>query len=981
MYLKEIRAHGFKSFADKTIIELDTGITGVVGPNGSGKSNVVDAVRWVLGEQSVKSLRGDGNMTDVIFSGSKSRKSQNIASVSLVFDNTDNYLPLAFAEVAIKRRVYKDGSNEYFINNERCRLKDVVSLLLDSGMAKESFNIISQGKIDEILLSKPVDRRTIFEEAAGVLKYKRRKEDALRKLDRTHDNLSRVNDIINELEERVMPLKKQKEKALKYQNIYENLRNIDLSLLVHDIKNISEKYTENKKQIETLNNEILKFNSNNNKGEAKILDYKTKISKLEERVNLKQKELLEITKNVEKISARKQIVLERKKYEVEDSKLHSALITLKEEEAKLKNQIENNNLEIYNLNKDLAFEKEKLEKSEEKLQKIKNDKNDLEYDLSKLLRLNENIKSKIEALKDVIYNGSSLPYAVKAVLENVKLSGVHDVLGNLIEVDEKYATAISTSLGMTTTNIVVDNEKIAKEAINFLKEKRFGRATFLPLNIIKSSFVNSDYLSIAKKEEGFIDIASNLVKFDSKYRNIIENKLGNVLIIENIDYANKISKLLNHRVKLVTLDGELISAGGSITGGKTKTRNMINDKHDLENYIKESKNVIDKIKETENKINEVDELLRNLDDKYYLINKNYIKVKETINSKLINNKILIEDLSRKENEIKGTGHVINNSVDKEEQEIIEKFYQTENDKNKVTSELNSYLKEKKNLEDELSIYELEIKKENSLWNQKNKELSKLEIEVNRADVKLDNLLNYISENYNMTYENAALKYILEIDEEIARTKLTELKKELREIGPVNLESIEEYDKVSERYEFLIKQKEDLIGAENTLLEIIGEMDEVMIKEFEKTFKLISKNFEETFKELFKGGTAKLRLTDPDNLLETGVEIEASPPGKSLKSITLLSGGEKTFTAISLLFAILKTRPVPFCILDEVEAALDEANVEAFGNYLSNFKKDTQFILITHKKKTMEFADVLYGITMQESGVSKLVSVRLDEIDK
>ena len=981
MYLKEIRAHGFKSFADKTIIELDTGITGVVGPNGSGKSNVVDAVRWVLGEQSVKSLRGDGNMTDVIFSGSKSRKPQNVASVSLVFDNTDNYLPVAFSEVALKRRVYKDGSNEYFINNEKCRLKDIINLLLDSGMAKESFNIISQGKIDEILLNKPADRRVIFEEVAGVLKYKKRKEDALRKLDRTHDNMNRVTDIINELEERVMPLKKQKEKAIKYKDTYENLKNIDLSLLVYDIKNINRNYKENKMKIETLNNEILSLNSNNNKGEAKILKYKNEINKLNEKVNQKQKDLLEFTKEVEKISARKQIVLERKRYEVEDSKLHSALITLKEEEAKLNNQIKNNDLEIENLNKDLEFEKKKIEELENKLQKIKEEKNNLEFDLSKFLRLNENIKSKIEALKDVIYNGSSLPYAVKAVLENIKLNGIHNVIGNLIEVDEKFSLAISTSLGAATTNIVVENEMVAKDAIAFLKEKRLGRATFFPLNIIKSSFINNEYLNIVRNEKGFVDIASNLVKFDPKYKNIIENRLGNVLIIDNIDSANRISKLLNHRVKIVTLDGELLNIGGSITGGKSKTRNMINDKHDLEKYIRESDNILGQIKELENKINEIDEKLKNTDDKYYLVNKDYIKVKETINSKNVNNKILIEELSRKENEIKGTGHVLDNSVDKEEQEIIELYYQTENKKNTVTNELNGYLKEKKNIEDELSLYELEIKKENSLWNQKNKELTKLEIETNRADVKLDNLLNYISENYNMTYENAELNYVLNLEEEVAREKLMKLKKELREIGPVNLEAIDEYDKVSERYEFLIKQKEDLTGAENTLLDIIKEMDEVMIKEFESTFKLISKNFEETFKELFKGGTAKLKLTDPSNLLETGVEIEASPPGKSLKSITLLSGGEKTFTAISLLFAILKTRSVPFCILDEVEAALDEANVDAFGNYLSNFKKETQFILITHKKKTMEFSDILYGITMQESGVSKLVSVRLDEIEK
>ncbi len=981
MYLKEIRAHGFKSFADKISIELTDKITGIVGPNGSGKSNVVDAVRWVLGEQSVKSLRGEGNMTDVIFQGSKSRKVQNVASVSLIFDNSDNYLSLPFNEVSIKRRVYKDGTNEYFLNNERCRLKDITNILLDSGMAKESFNIISQGKIDEILLSKPLDRRIMFEEAAGVLKYKRRKEDALRKLDRTHDNMNRVSDIINELEERIEPLKKQREKALYYQKVSEDLKDIDLKVLVHDIKNIHDTYEENKKKIDLLNEEILSLGNINTKEEVKLEKYKNEIANIDLEINKLQKELLDITAKVEKINGQKQIILERKKYEVEDSRLHSALISLKEDSYKFQNQIDSNNLDIKTLEKDKNIVKEKIDKLENNLKQIKEDKQKQNAILTKLIKEKQINENRIEVLKENIEKNASLPYAVKSILDNIKLYGIHNVIGNLIEIEEKYVTAINTSLGAATSYIVTENENSAKEAINYLKDKNLGRATFFPLNLIKARSLNHEIIEKAKETNGFIDIASNLIKYDPKYKNIIENQLGCVLVTKDIDSANMLSKKINHSTKIVTLDGELLHIGGSITGGKSKSKNIMQDKFDLEKELVQNKKINDYISKTEDMINQLDNKLKEIDDKIYLENKEFIKLSEQIDNKLITVKLLCESLEKVNNEIKGTNNILSNNTEKEEEDIMKLYYSTVNEKDVIENKLENKIKDKTNIEEEKEDLELSIRRENSNLNSKTKELNNLEVEVTKMDVKLDNLLNYLSENYGMTYENANLKYRLDIDIKDARLKLSNLKRELKEIGPVNIDSIEEYDKVSERYEFLISQRDDLVGAENTLLDIIKEMDEVMIKDFEKTFNIIAKNFEETFKELFKGGEAKLVLTNPDDMLETGIEIEACPPGKSLKSISLLSGGEKTFTAISLLFAILKSREVPFCILDEVEAALDEANVESFGEYISKLKEKTQFILITHKKKTMEYADVLYGITMQESGVSKLVSVKLGEIEK
>jgi len=979
MYLKKIIAQGFKSFADNTIIDLEKNIAGIVGPNGSGKSNVVDAVRWVLGEQSVKSLRGDGNMTDVIFAGSKSRNPMNSASVTLIFNNSDNYLNISFDEVSIKRRLYKDGTNEFFLNGEKCRLKDISDLLMDSGIAKESFNIISQGKIDDILSSKPENRRIIFEEAAGVLKYKKRKEEALRKLEKTHDNMNRVNDIIKELETQVEPLREQKIKAEEYINLTEDLKELEISLIASDITNINYKYQENKKKIDELNKEIVSLNTSNSTNEAKTSSYKLKINNIEEEIRKSQKELLELTSMVEKINARKQIILERKKYEVEDAKVHDNLINLKEEELNLNNSINSLNNEISIKENELIDINKDIDKYESNIIDIKGDKSDLLFKLNSVVRNLSVVNTKIDTLKESIDNNSNLPISVKNVLDNPKLRGIHNTIGSLIEVDETYSKAISVVMGASTSNVVVDNEVCAKEAINYLKNNNMGRVTFFPINIIKDKFIDSETLNLIKKEIGFIDIASNLVKYDSKYSGIIKNQLGNVIVVDNIDNANRISKRINYRYRIVTTDGEILHVGGSLTGGSIKVRNIITDKYELENNIKLKIKLENEQKDIENNINKLDYDLKAIEDKLYLSNKDKINITGYINSI----KTRINDINKKLEEISieisSNSNSLNKTIDKEEELILKEYYDTLDKKSKVETDIEMLNNSKIKLSNELEEFEYNIKKDNSLFNEKNNLLHELEIEVNRADVKLDNLLSTLSETYSMTYEKATSLYKLDIDENIARNKVNTLKRKIRELGPVNTMAPEEYERVSTRYEFLIHQQEDLSKAETTLLEIIEEMDSVMKQEFLKTFKIIQDNFSITFKELFKGGTAELKLTDANNLLETGIEISACPPGKTLKSISLLSGGEKTFTAISLLFAILKSRPVPFCILDEVEAALDEVNVEAFGEYIRKLKDKTQFIVITHKKKTMEFADILYGITMQESGVSKLVSVKLEEL--
>ncbi len=982
MYLREIKAQGFKSFADKVDFELTSGITGVVGPNGSGKSNVVDAIKWVLGEQSVKSLRGDGNMSDVIFSGSKSRNPLNVASVTLIFDNKDHYLPLNFDEISIKRRVYRDGTNEYFINGEQCRLKDVSDLFLDSGIGRDSFNIISQGKIEEIISTKPSDRRVIFEEAAGVLKYKKRKEEALKKLERTHDNMHRVDDIIGELEVQVGPLKEQREKALKYNETQDELKNIEIALISNDITNINYKYQDSKNKIEILNNEILNLSSNNSTSEAKIELFKTKINEVNEKIKEYQTKLLDLTALVEKINGEKSIILERKKYEVSDSKLHTNILNLKEECLKLETDINNINNEIKLLNDRLNDITNLLNEKDIEFENLKNKRQKLNISLTEQVRYKSNLENKIDTLRESIENNSLLPLAVKSILNNPKLRGIHNIVGNIFDVSDEYSLAISTCLGASVSNVVVDNEQCAKEAINYLKNSNIGRATFFPLNIIKPRFVDSKIMTLISSIEGFIDLASNLVKYDKKYENIILNQLGNVIVVKDIDSANTISRKINYSYRIVTLDGELFHIGGSLTGGNSnKSKNIISEKYELEKSLNDLNNIDNQIKLLEEDINQVDYDLKSLEDKRYLLTKDKVEIEESINSKNKNLFNLNEILNKNNLEINGTNNIINNSLSKEEDEVLKRYYDALKNKDNVASELEGLIKEKNNLNESLGEYEYELKKENSSLSIKNKELKDLEIFVNRMDVKLDNLLNILNETYNMTYEKAISLYKLEISEEQARVKVNNLKQIIRDLGVVNLAAPEEYERISQRYEFLIAQRNDLVNAENILLDIITEMDEVMEKEFSKSFEVIRTNFKQTFKELFKGGTADLKMTEPTNLLETGIEIIASPPGKTLKSISLLSGGEKTFTAISLLFAILKSRPVPFCILDEVEAALDEVNVDSFGKYLEGLKEKTQFILITHKKKTMEYADILYGITMQESGVSKLVSVKLEDIEK
>ena len=978
MYLKEIRAYGFKSFADKVSIVFGRNINGVVGPNGSGKSNIVDAVRWVLGEQSMKSLRGETS-TDVIFSGSESRKALNSASVTLVFDNEDRVLPIEFSEVSIKRVAYRSGENEYYINNERVRLKDITELLSDSGTAKESFNIISQGKIDEILSNKPEDRRTIFEEAAGVLKYKRRKEEALRKLDRTNQNLNRVSDIINELNNNIIPLEEASNKAKKYIDIKNKLSNVEVALLAKMITDLNFIYQEDKKKIKTLEDEITELSSNNSSYDVDILKYKDKLKRARDEINTKQEILLELSKKEQEITSDIKLYEERNKYKDEVGKITNNIISLKEDIINIETTINNLNNEKEVYNKKLEVLSSNIKSITDKVSELNTKKNSLNNQIIKNNREIDSFKYREEYLDNMVSNNTTIPKQIKSILDNPKFTGVHNVIASLIDTDSKYNIAINTSLGGAASYLVVDTSNIAKELIYYLKNNNLGRATFYPIDKITGKYITNDVLGILNNTEGYIGVASELITYDNKYSNIISNVLGNVIICDNIDNANIISDKINKRYKIVTLDGQVINVGGSLTGGSSvKSQNVLSLKYELEELSKKRKLLEDKNKVILSDINSIDKEIILKNNELYNMQGDKSNIETKINSleNTIDNNI--KNKETKENELKDLNSITNN--ESLEDESLSKLSKVREDISNINKEISILKVEEDNINNNINELEETSRSSNSYISKKEKELNNLNIKINRADVTLDNLLNNLTSNYNMTYDFAKDNYSLDMEVNVARDEVVRLKNEIELIGNVNLDAPLEYEKAKERYDFLNKQKEDLINAENTLYDIINEMDNIMKEKLHETFEKVRVEFKRVYRELSRGGRAELMLTDPSNILETGIEIKAEPPGKKLQSISLLSGGEKTFTAISLLFAILNIRPVPFCLFDEVEAALDDANVEAFGKYLEKYK-DTQFIIITHKKKTMEYANILYGITMQESGVSKIVSVKLENNEK
>ena len=976
MYLKSIRAQGFKSFADKLDLEINPGITGIVGPNGSGKSNIVDAVRWVLGEQSVKQLRGSNSMSDVIFSGSESREPQKRAMVALTFDNNDKYLHSDFNEVEIKRIVYSTGENEYYINNSRVRLKDITDLFIDSGAGSSAFNIISQGNVTDIVNSKSSDRRVIFESAAGVLKYKRRKEESLKKLEKTEENLTRIKLIITELSKTVTPLKEQSIVAKKYKEIKSELENIDIALIVKDINAINSEYNVLKTEIEHLKESLMSLKTSEN--DAELEKIKLKNIELEDKINEKREELLRVSDTLNSLNSEKQITLERQKYEVDNKRIDDNLLKLKEQELSLKKNIDVATRDVADIEASISEERKKGEDVKDKLLVLKVKRSNANNSLMDANKRAFLLQNKIDILENNITNAENTPVSVRNILNNPRLYGIHNTIGKLIEIPDKLVVAVDVALGNAANYIVVDDDISAINAIDFLKERKLGRATFFPINIIKSRYVSSDVIDNIKNIHGFLGVLSDMVSFDEKYRNIIENQLGQVLVVENANTLNVLGKLINYKYRIVSLDGEIQHAGGSITGGTSKKNTMLNEKNEL-NKLKDEFNKLNVSINTQTKeLEELDKEIADAEEREVVLNKYVI----LLNDELFNKKTTLsrytEEYKNLTSELAGMEDLKSNKLNDHLVELLESINKTSKDKELLEKDIKNLKREKDEVSDEINAMEKSIREANSNYNTVNNELKNKEVLSGKLEVKLDNLLDTLNDEYNLTFDYASVSYTLDMDADLAREKVISLKKELSSLGDVNLGSIDEYERLSKRYDFLENQKSDLENSSTELKSIIHQMDDIMVEKFQKSFNEISTSFTDIFKLMFKGGRGELKLSDPGDLLNTGIDIIAIPPGKKINSPVSLSGGEKALTAICLLFAMLRVKPSPFVILDEAEAALDEVNVDMFGKYLSHEKANSQFIVITHKKRMMEYADSLYGITMQESGVSKIVSAKLED---
>ena len=978
MKLKGIRAYGFKSFADKMEMEFKTNITAIVGPNGSGKSNIVDAVRWVLGEQSVKNLRGSSAMSDVIFAGSETRAPFKRCEVALTFDNTTHFLNTDLVDVEVKRILYYTGENEYYINNVKVRLKDLTNLFLDSGIGGDAFNIISQGNIETIVNSKPIDRRVILESAAQVLKYKNRKTESLRKLDKTKDNLEKVDLVIDELSQTLTPLEEQSKVAKKYVLMENSLKDLEIALTVQDITSMHEEYQHIEEEQNKLTTEKESLTTTNLKKASLVEEKEMKLLSLENKIEEENNHLISLNENLAKLTSERTLLLERQKYTTNAEKIDEGLLALKEQEAKNEKEralvaqeieeIENTRKEVLKKIEDLD---EKTSLFTYRMTKFLQEKE--EWTKKELVTSNE-----IEILENNLENDVQLPYAVKNVLNHPRLKGIKNTIGKLLDVDDEYTVAVDVALANAANFIVVETSENALEAIQYLKENKLGRATFFPMDSIRSRYIEKNTLESVKSEDGFIGVLSDLVKYEEPFKNIIENQLGNVLVVQDGQAMKKISRLIAHKFRVVTLDGEITHAGGSITGGSLKNKaSFLQMRQELETLKRKHQEIKEKVGQLEALTSNYDEEKRTLEEQTHECLKEKMLIEESLEEKKKKQQEVENTKEEIAKQIAGAQAMKKGSIEESIVGITQTIQEILLEKERKSRKITEYKTEKSEISSWIAQKEMENKKVTSRIYQIDQSLKEYEVRVGKLDTKMDYLLALLSDNYHLTYEKARMNYVLDVDEDVARMKVSSLKKEMKDLGVVNLGSIEEYERIKTRYDFLDQQREDLQKACDDLLKIIAEMDEIMEERLKDAFAKIAQEFAVIFKKLFKGGTGLLKLTDPDNMLETGIEIIAQPPGKKLNSIQLLSGGEKTLTAIALLFAILNVYPVPFCILDEVEAALDEANVDTFGKYLQEQKDKSEFILITHKKRTMEYADTLYGITMQEQGVSKIVSVKLE----
>ena len=1187
MYLKKLEIQGFKSFADKTIFEFRPGITTVIGPNGSGKSNISDSIRWVLGEQRVKSLRG-GKMEDIIFTGTQNRKALNFAEVTITFDNsTGSKLPVNFSEVAVTRRIYRSGESEYFINKSPCRLKDVVELFMGTGIGRDGYSIIGQGRIDEILSNNSEERRNVFEEAAGISKYKARKLESEKKLSATCENITRINDILKELESQIGPLKEQSEKAEEYLNIRDELKVYEINMFLYESEKIKALVTQSETHLAELSEELeakmknsekavkqkeaLKEKSDNvsksiDETKQTIFEKQTSIEKLNAEINLFEEKASnnelniarfneEITENLAKIDmlkeeksqreGKKEKLIEQKKSYVDylaqkEEELNKIIQTLDEKDKQIEEE-KTNMIDFMNEKSDIKSKmnatitmkynaenrdsqldtkltniasdndklRMKLEDDKENLNKLsanlKNISSNFQESKNKELSLENTIKelekktfevsssinvkkAKHKLLIDTEKNNEGYFKSVKGILDECDANptfkkGIHGSLVKLISVPEKFEVAVEIALGNNVQNIVTDTQEDAKKAIDFLKEKSLGRATFYPISAFKplESIKNIDKISAC---DGFIGIASSLINYDGQYTNILESLLGKTIIVDTIDSAISMSKKISGNFKIVSLAGDVVNTSGSMSGGsmKAKTDGLLSrgrvieelekEINDLSSELKKistslnknnkeylsTKEITEKLSEEfrsaeleqlkakeqfsilekelsqseekvksiklekqqladqiaefseqikafEANISDLDEKIVNIQlkvEEYKKTNKEQMEIRDNLSLDITNYKVSISSFDESELSINEILERIATDISATEELISKRKASIE----KLNTEIESFKNQKtesfakiKDVENEIESFNLSLKEledsKNDISSQLDSletlmgddirsveetkaKISKEEMKKMKVELDFDNINNKIWEDYQLTYSSALelKKDNLGTPSKMSST-INSLKNKIQSLGSINIDSIEQYKKVNERFTFMSKQKEDLTESEQKLRKVIQDMITTMKKEFLEKFSIINENFKVVFAELFNGGTANIKLCDETNVLESGIDIEVQPPGKKLQNMMLLSGGERALTAIALLFSILKINPSPFCVLDEIEAALDDVNVYRFADYVKKFSDSIQFIIITHRKGTMEAADTVYGITMEERGISKLVSMKLE----
>lgn len=972
MFLKRIEMQGFKSFADKTIISFSDPITGVVGPNGCGKSNIADAVRWVLGEQSAKSMRGE-KMNDVIFAGSADRKKVNMAEVTLVFDNASHILNDDRDEIEVTRRLYRDSNDaEYLINHNHVRLKDIVDLFLDTGLGKDSLSIISQGNIVSFAEAKPLERRAIFEEAAGVAKYKKRKLESLSRLERTKANLERSEDILAEIEKQVSPLKRQARKAEQYREKKKRLEEIEVSVLVKDIDSIHTEMDSLKKNLFDLEAEITMNTTGIQVTETKISEARSRLSQLDSKINSLQDAFIRNGNDIHALESRKTELDERRKYIVETGTSAQKEKELKEMCESARIEYEDRKERYDSLQKDITLLSEKLSAVALDIM----EKNSAYEADSARLRSLENRKNVLDSLMRNPFNNQQ---GIAAVMNaRHSLNGILGVVGQIFNITSGYEEALSTALGGAMNNIVTVDEQAARNAIHFLNRNYSGRATFLPLTVCKPRYVRQEDLIIAQNTEGFLGCASDFVACDAKFKPVSESLLSNVFVVDKMENGNRLSAFTKRMYKIVTLDGEVIHRGGSMTGGKTRhNTNIVTMKKEAEE-IAESLNAVQAKTEISRKayqasVSNKDDISRELQDKRFASAslEPVVEAKQAKYEKYRSELAMLNPASSKDSSDDTKAHT---------DDLVVRLNSAYSKRDEITAELKSLRNERVSINQDVERKEAQLRQMRKELSQGESNANAIRVEQGKLETRLENSLSRLTGEYQMTYE-FALSKVTDEPIENAREEVASLRNEIERLGNVNMNAPEEYAEVNERYETLKSQIEELSESRDKILAAIDEMDTVMKKQFRETFDAINTQFDDIFRSLYGGGKAKLILCDPDDILNCGIDIDAQPPGKAVTNNMLFSGGEKSLIALCVLFAILKVKPVPLVILDEVEAALDPGNVERFAQFLHRYTDQTQFIVVTHRVGTMEKADILYGVTMQKQGVSQMLKVELKDAVK